>query len=193
MNIAKGVNAMNKTLRNLILASCLLAPVAQADDMGVCKHLDMDANNNISMSLPDFRIFNDSLVLRDDDGEELLVITREGVLRYQGKELELTPHTRALALAYYENAQLATAEFAQLGMSAAKIGLSAVGEAFARLFTGRFDEQAFEEKIENKARDLEARANAGCTYLEDIRRIELELAAELPDFEPVLFRKRALR
>lgn len=178
----------HKLLRNLALSLCLLAPAAHAAEPEVCNRLDMESDE-LSVALPDLRIFNGALVIRDEDDAELLVITEEGVMRYHGEEMALSPHNRALALAYYENAQLAATEFARLGMSAAGVGLSAVGEAFAMLFTGKFDERAFEKKVEGKAKELEARANAGCAYLEDIKRIESELAASLPGFEPVMFRQ----
>lgn len=169
-----------------LLALMLVTPVALAGNTPMCDRLDDDTRDiNINGN---FNFKGDDIRLRDDDDNEIMVITEDRRLYYMGEELDLTPRGRQLVDTYYDTFEGAMTDFRNLGMDAASLGVDAAAVVVSALFSGDFDEKRIEEEMKSKAAGIEASADAACTRLGSLESIETEMAQEIDGFEPVLFK-----
>lgn len=168
-----------------LIAALLTALPVQAHELPACTDLDERVSNNFDIG-PNFLVSNGDLKFKED-GKVIMLVTQDGELHLNGQRIDLTPHAQKLVNAYYQQMDLAADEFSGMAGDAARLGISAAGTAIFRLLTGNMDAEEFEQQVEAKALQIEARANRACTHLQEIERIEMEMTAAIPGFQPVMF------
>lgn len=177
---------MNKILIALLAIAFSGSTLAHDSDTPVCDQLD-NRTSNVEID-GDFNFDDDEIRLRNDDGEEVMVITEDRELIYKGKQLALTPRGQELVDEYYDTFEDAMDDFTDLAGEAAHLGVDAALTVVTALFSGDMDEQEIETEIEARARNVTRAADRACGKLADIEAIELEMAEEIDGFEPVLFK-----
>lgn len=124
---------------------------------------------------------------RKGGGPEALV-TPDGALRIEGKDIAVTPEQRALLVTYYESARALRTHAIETGLAGVDVAKTAVGEVFSGLLKG--DTSEIGAKVEASAEGVKAAAFRLCGDLETIGGIEASLGG-LEAFAPYRFVDRA--
>lgn len=179
---------MQKLAHILIFTIALLALPALAHDTPNCDALDRSHGDNHDgfESDPDIDFENGNVIFRRN-GENIMMITEERELYLHGERVALDARGRELTDQYYLALEQFTDDVLDLAGDAAGLGISAAVEALAAVFTGSEETEAFEKRIEARARDVEKQADKMCVGLQGILRIEQEMQTMIPGFQPVMF------
>lgn len=180
---------MNSSIRNVFVAISFLVLPAQAlahdPDTPNCNALDAGTDDHIQIDR-DMDFDNGELVFRRD-GDDHVVITEDRELFIDGERIELNDRGRELVGQYYDTVEDVFDEAMDIAGDAAGLGVSAALQALAAVFSGEDEMEAFEARIEEKAREFERQADAMCARLRVIEDIEIELQEIVPAFEPQMF------
>src|SRR5690606_16009359 len=170
-----------------VLSTAALAfPAAQASD--ATPHRDA-LEDGVSIGLgADSRIdfVGDDLHVRED-GATVMVITAERELYLKGAHMPLDASGRVLVDRYYITVENFIDDALDVAGDAAGLGLSAAFEVLAAVFHGEEEVARAEQRIEDRAREIEQQADRMCEQLRGIESIEREMQAAIPGFEPVMF------
>lgn len=149
-----------------------------------CDALDASTADHIEID-NDMDFENGELIFRED-GEVYMVITEDRELFIDGDSIELDARGKELVGRYYDAVDDVVEDALDIAGEAAGLGVSAAIQALAAVFSGE-DMDEFEQRIEEEASEIEARADSMCAHLRTIQDIELELERLVPEFEPRMF------
>lgn len=115
-------------------------------------------------------------------GQPDAVINATGDLRIGGKAVDETAAQRGLLKTYYgEVVGIRTAGI-ETGKAGAKLAGHAIGEVVSGLVHG--DTDHIDSRINDRAKDVEAKALAICENLQSLQETQDAIAASLPAFKP---------
>jgi hypothetical protein len=110
-------------------------------------------------------------------------ITPAGDFLIDGKTITVTPEQKAMLLDYRKQIVGIAMDAADIGASAATLGLSAAKEALWGVLSGDGD-KAVEKKVEAKVGPIKQAAKQLCNRLPDLLSSQQKLAASIPEFKP---------
>ena len=114
------------------------------------------------------------------NGTEVARISDAAELTLAGEPVVTTPEQRALLVDYRDTHAAIIAEAKQVGLAGAKLGGKAAYSMVVGLLTGTADR--VEANIEAEAAALEARADALCVFVHEMRAHHEALSAAIPAF-----------
>ncbi len=100
-----------------------------------------------------------------------------------GKPVTLTDSQRALSKQYYAASKQIAMHGLEIGKESAKLATQAIGSAIGGVISGE-NEADIEKKIEAKAGNIEAVAQKLCDSAMELKAIQEQLAAAVPEFTP---------
>lgn len=125
------------------------------------------------------------------DGDQVVItpkagppaeISPAGEFTIDGRRIAVSEKDRILFGRYNQSMHRIVAEAKDIGLEGASLGLSALGQALAAIFTG--DGEAVERKMKAKAEPLKERGRELCREVKGLQRIQHDLAADVPEFRP---------
>lgn len=177
---------MNILSRTLLLAGALVVSTpGLAHDMPTCDALEdgVGIHTGVDSNL-DF--VGDDLRFRED-GETVMLITEERELYLHGERIELDARGKELVDLYYVTVESFVHDAMDLAGDAAGLGVSAAVEAIAAVFHGEEELEAMEKRIEERAQEIEQKANTMCERFLGLQAVEREMQDVVPGFEPMMF------
>lgn len=163
-------------MRQLILAALLaaslagIAPVALAETHDCSAEYDYDADTD----------FDGGDLVFERDEVEVARITAAPELLIDGDKLALDAPQQAALDAFRATHDALIDEAREIGAAGARLGGAAAFHVLAGLLTGTADEAG--AKIEAEAAVIEARAEALCVVINQLRDDHRALAAAVPEF-----------
>lgn len=176
---------MKNFIRTSLLAAAIVATPLYAHETPRCDALEdgismrAGIDTNIDFDGDDIRFH--------EDGKTVMLITSERELFLHDKQIELDAGGRELVDRYYVTVDQFVDDAVDLAGDAAGLGMSAAMGALAAIFKGEEGMQRFEERIEARARKIEAQADRMCERFSEIEGIEREMQERVPGFVPVMF------
>ncbi|MBW3567516.1 MAG: YggN family protein [Proteobacteria bacterium] len=180
-------------MNNLIHASLVVAAIAVATitapalahetprcdalEDGVGMRLGIDTN---------FDFDGDDLRFREN-GKTVMVITQDRELFLHGEQVALDADGRELVDRYYITIETFVDDAIDLAGDAAGLGVSAALQALSSVFGGEDGMNRLEARIEARADEIRAKADAMCAGFNTLEGIEHEMQKAVPGFEPVMF------
>lgn len=176
---------MNTLARIALIAALFVTAPAFAQDIPACDALEDGVGINAGIDT-NLEFFGDDLRF-EENGETLMRITEERELFLRGRQVELDERGRGLVDRYYLTVERFTRDAMDLAGDAAGLGVSAAIEAIAAIFHGDEGLQEMEARIEERAREIEAKADDMCDRFRGLEAIEREMQQVIPGFEPLVF------
>jgi len=163
-----------------LLSACNQDNTSLADKIKneVAKDIETDMNKAISKAKSDLTDINISL---KDGGKA--TISAKGDLAINGKSIELNDSQRTLTTQYYTASKQIAMHGLEIGKESAKLATQAIGSAIGGVISGE-NEADIEKKIEAKAGNIEAVAQKLCDSALELKAIQEQLAAAVPEFTP---------
>lgn len=119
----------------------------------------------------------------DDSSAPDAVITPEGALVIDGREVQTDPAQRALLLEYRRQVGTIAKAGADIGMQGAGLAMKAMGEVAKGIFNGA-GEADIERSIEAEVATIKAGALEICDQIPALLQTQQELATAVPEFAP---------
>ncbi len=138
------------------------------------------ANSNLTLGRGGGISINGSRIGEGDQPQ--VEITPQGDFQVDGKRIEVNERQRALLIEYRRQVLDIAGTGMSIGAKGADLAGSAIKEAIGGIFSG--DGQQVEQRIEAKAKKLEAEAKQICAQLDPLLATQARLAAALPEFKP---------
>ncbi|HEV8628745.1 MAG TPA: DUF2884 family protein [Thermoanaerobaculia bacterium] len=160
--------------RKLAPAFLLLAMVLVARGAAAV-HLTFSTGDGIELR-------DDWVVITPEEGAKA-EISPGGRLRIDGRWVAVSERDRLLLARYNRAIHDIHAQAIEIGIQGAGIGFSALGAAVVGLLTGGGD-AAVERHVEPQARRLKEKAKQLCREVQRLRRLQDDLAADVPAFRP---------
>lgn len=163
-----------------LLGACSQDRTAVADKIKteVAEDIEADMNKAIDKAKSDLTDINIDL---RDGGKA--TIASNGDLAIKGKPVILTDSQRELTKQYYAASRQIALHGLEIGKESAKLATQAIGSAIGGVINGE-NEADIEKKIEAKAGNIEAVAQKLCASAMELKTIQEQLAAAVPEFTP---------
>ncbi|MCG8432734.1 MAG: YggN family protein [Gammaproteobacteria bacterium] len=169
-------------MRYLIFCLLLALPMSPVYAHNACSNFD---NDEIEIDINGDVEIDDDVFTFENRGRELVRIDADRRLFIKGEEVAVTHEQKKLLDDYVEEFKGFEQDAIELGMEAARFGVSTAFSAVLMALTDK-DEQEFENQVEERAEEIEEYANALCRRIERVHDIEGQLASEIPEFIPLV-------
>jgi hypothetical protein len=120
----------------------------------------------------------------DNDPRPKAEITPTGDLLIDGKAVAVTPEQKAMLLDYRKQIVDIALAGADIGASAAALGLDAAKDALWGALSGGADKEQIKKNVEAKVGPIKEAAKQLCKRLPDLMSTQQKLATSLPEFKP---------
>ena len=163
-----------------LLGACSQDKTSVADKIKneVAEDIETDMNKAIAEAKADLTDINIDL---KDGGKA--TINANGDLAINGKSIVLTASQRTLSKQYYTTSKQIAMHGLEIGKESAKLATQAIGSAIGGVISGE-NEADIEKKIEAKAGNIEAVAQKLCGSALELKAIQEQLSAAVPEFSP---------
>ena len=163
-----------------LLSACNQDNTSLADKIKteVSEDIETDMNKAIEKAKSDLTDINITL---KDGGKA--TIASNGDMTINGKPVTLTDSQRALSKQFYAASKQIAMHGLEIGKESAKLATQAIGSAIGGVISGE-NEADIEKKIEAKAGNIEAVAQKLCDSAMELKAIQEQLAAAVPEFTP---------
>ena len=163
-----------------LLSACNQDKTSLADKIKteVAQDIETDMNKAIEKAKSDLTDINITL---KDGGKA--TIASNGDMTINGKPVTLSDSQRVLSKQYYAASKQIAMHGLEIGKESAKLATQAIGSAIGGVISGE-NEADIEKKIEAKAGNIEAVAQKLCDSAMELKAIQEQLAAAVPEFTP---------
>ena len=163
-----------------LLSACNQDNTSLADKIKteVSEDIETDMNKAIENAKSDLTDINITL-----QAGKKAKIAANGDLSIDGKAITLNAEQRVHTQQYYAATKKIAMQGLEIGKESAKLATQAIGSAIGGVISGE-NEADIEKKIEAKAGNIEAVAQKLCDSAMELKAIQEQLAAAVPEFTP---------
>ncbi len=169
---------MSRFLLLLLVPTLALAGCGGKDDDG----RELSLSEKVTREVRE-EMARENLDLGGGKGLPQAELTPEGELLVDGKPVGLDPAQRELALAYRGNVAAVAEAGAGIGLQGVELAKDSIVLAFKGIASGQGPDAA-EVQAKEKAKEIEAQAQALCDRLPALYQSQQDLAAAVPEFAP---------
>ena len=166
----------------MAVVSLFLLMLFTACSRGGTPQVNVNFNYLFNSGNHSIKVENERVVITNDAGNQA-VITQQGTLTIEGKDVTVTPQAKGNLQQYLQTTQQIRQQGVEIARHAGGFAAGILGDVFGGLLSGESD-QDIERKANQSAAEFKQSVLPICTSVQKLKQMQDAIAADMPAFKP---------